>query len=183
MRLADLQDLRRPGDGAFHDDLWPIFLADARIRGLRWPTPVVEQFLFEHGSKAEFLTQYGHLELETLRWDLRDVAASEFVGLSVFEDFNAWLESSANEYAFRIAQRPIDQREAWAMRQTWIVPPLLIEGGILLPARPGLHLLEGHTRIGILRGRLQARVANPDQAHQAFVGGLAAPIVGSARAS
>jgi hypothetical protein len=172
MRLSDLRDLSRPGDRAFRDELWPSFLADARIGGLRWPTPVIEQFLFDHGAKEEFLSQYGHLELETLRWDLSDLAASEFLRLSVFEGFKPWLESSAGDYAFRISQRPIDQQQAWAKSQTWLVPPVLIDGTILLPARPGLHLLEGHTRVGILRGRLRAGVANPDQTHQAFVGSL-----------
>ena len=176
MRLADLRDLPRPGDGAFRDDPWPSFLADARIGGLRWPTPVVEQFLFDHGAKEEFLSQYGHLALETLRWDLRDLAATEFLRLSVFDDFKPWLESSAEDYAFRISQRPIDQQQAWAKSQTWVVPPVLIDGAILLPARPGLHLLEGHARVGILRGRLRAGVANPDQTHQAFVGTLGAPL-------
>jgi hypothetical protein len=124
------------------------FLADARIGELRWPTPVIEQFLFDHGAKQEFLSQYGHLELETLRWDLSDLAASEFLRLSVFEGFKPWLESSAGDYAFRISLRPIDQQQAWAKSQTWLVPPVLIDGTILLPSRPGLHLLEGIHELG-----------------------------------
>jgi hypothetical protein len=170
--LADLRDLPRPGDGNLRDNAWPQFIGDARVRVLGWPESVVEQFLFDHGTKNEFLSQYGHVDLETVTWDLRQLTAAEFLNLTVFEHFKDWLESSERDFQFRISQRPNDQRLTWERSQTWIVPPVLIDGSLLEPGQSRLHLVEGHTRVGILRGRLAAGVANPSQTHQADVGRL-----------
>lgn len=172
MRLSDLRDLPRPGEGNLHDDAWREFLADTRVRLLRWPDSVIEQLLFDHGTKSEFLKQYGHLDLETVSWHLRSLTAAEFLYLTAFEGSKAWLESCERDFQFRISQRPNDQRLKWERSGTWIVPPVLIDGSLLQPARSGLHLVEGHTRVGILRGRLVARVDDPSRVHQAYVGQL-----------
>jgi hypothetical protein len=172
MHLIDLNDLARPGDGRPRDEVWATFVEDARIKGLGWPELVVQQFLFDHGMKDEFLRQYGHLDLETLRWDTRDLVADEFVGLSVFEDFEPWVEASAALHESRVTQRPTDQRLAWIRQGTWIVAPVLIDGSLLAPPRSSLHLVEGHTRVGILLGRVAAGAADPDRTHEVFVGRL-----------
>src|SRR5271154_1855034 len=77
VRLADLEDLPRPGSGGF--PTLQAFRESPAMQPLdSWPMDVVEQFLFEHGAKSEFIEQYGHLDLDRLRWTLEQLPASEF---------------------------------------------------------------------------------------------------------
>lgn len=57
----------------------------------------------------------------------------------------------------------------WEEHGTWLRSPLLIDRRLLDPADSGLQVLEGRTRVGVLRGRLreQLRVV---PTHQTRVG-------------
>jgi hypothetical protein len=55
-------------------------------------------------------------------------------------------------------------------------PPVFLEGH-LVGRGPGLHLVEGHTRIGLLAGLVDAGILGPDSVHCAWVGAGAAPPV------
>lgn len=82
--LNDLRRVPRPGnDGA---DL-VAFNEVLKAHDVHWPIPVVEQFLFDHGHKSEFIKQYGHLELNRIVWELRSVKASELVSASHYVGF------------------------------------------------------------------------------------------------
>jgi hypothetical protein len=164
LTLTDLEDLPRPGGGSL--DPRPGFFGDTRVRSLGWPESVVEQFLFDHGANPAFVGQYGHLALDHLSWTLETLPAAEFARVTSFQD---WLESYETNFRYWIAQRPRAQQASWADAGTWIEPPLLIDASLLTPPEPGLHVLEGHTRVGILRGRLKAGVADPDQRHPVYV--------------
>ncbi|WP_229871866.1 hypothetical protein [Streptomyces longisporoflavus] len=57
----------------------------------------------------------------------------------------------------------------WEEYGTWRRPLLLIDRRLLDPAGSGLQVLEGRTRVGVLRGRLREELhAAPD--HRAWVG-------------
>lgn len=47
-----------------------------------------------------------------------------------------------------------DVVEAWKQDGTWLVPPLLISLDLLEPKTEGWQLIEGRTRVGVLRGRV-----------------------------
>lgn len=44
-------------------------------------------------------------------------------------------------------------RSAWEEEGTWLVPPLALERRLLEPSNIELQLVEGRTRVGVLRGR------------------------------
>jgi hypothetical protein len=53
--------------------------------GLPMPDDVLEQFVFDHGTKWEFQEQYGDLlDLHALRWRQLALPASEILGCSVY---------------------------------------------------------------------------------------------------
>jgi hypothetical protein len=60
-------------------------------------------------------------------------------------------------------------RERWEQEGTWIVPPLLIDRGLLAPPGVALEIVEGRTRLGILRGRMRDRQLVARR-HQVWVG-------------
>lgn len=145
------------------------FADDHRVRALGWPDPVVEQFLFDHGAKHEFLDQYGHLELEDLTWTVEALPASVLVDATCAEDFKRWFDECTLHFRFRISTRPAPEQQRWAEQGSWMTPPLVMDRAWLGKESPGLHVVEGHTRIGILRGRIAANVAEPDQTHAVYV--------------
>lgn len=146
-----------------------------RALGLEIPDDVLEQFLSDHGLNGEFQEQYGHLNLVQITWEKRMLTAQELIEVTVYEGFQRWTQS--------VAQRPrqfqsegwkcIDSRAEvvsyWEINRTWIRPPILMDGSLL--GRPNkLHLVEGHTRIGILRGLVNAGVVAKDSQHEVWLG-------------
>jgi hypothetical protein len=170
VRLSDLEDLPRPGYGDYGEDGWQLFINDCRITRLDWPDAVVEQFLFDHGRNSEFLIEYGHIELQDLAWELIGVAAEDFMTVTVCAEFRDWVDSCERHFQFRIDQRVSEERDSWREDGTWIVPPVLVDGSLVTPRSSTLRLIEGHTRLGILRGLLAAGIADPSHTHQAWVG-------------
>jgi hypothetical protein len=167
VRLADLEHLSRAGDSGAS---WQRFTEHPMVRELDWPDDVVWQFLFEHGTEPEFLDQYGHLALDTLSWTLDEVPATEFARVTWTVDrLGGRVEECEREPERHIELRLPDEQGRWSEAGTWITPPLLIDASVLRPPRSGLHIVEGHTRIGILRGRLAAGVADNDQTHSAYI--------------
>ncbi|MFF8281059.1 hypothetical protein ACF05T_34260 [Streptomyces lateritius] len=65
--------------------------------------------------------------------------------------------------------RPPEVGRHWEEHGTWLRPPLLIDRRLLAPADSGLQVLEGRTRVGVLRGRLREQLGVAP-AHQAWVG-------------
>ena len=52
---------------------------------------------------------------------------------------------------------------------TWRVPPYMIDGRLMEPPTAGLCLIEGHTRMGVLRGSLRRGDIVPDSLHEVWV--------------
>jgi hypothetical protein len=96
---------------------------------------VVQQFLFDHGKNADFLDQYGHLELETVEWSLDALAGGEFQEASCYEGFQTWFDS-AERNPHHLGMRPAD-RAHWTEFDTWSVPPLLLDRVLLRAAKRG----------------------------------------------
>ncbi|KOV78396.1 MULTISPECIES: hypothetical protein [unclassified Streptomyces] len=145
------------------------FRADPALASLHWPDDVLEQFLFDHGDNAAFVYDYGSINLHEVRWRLETIPAADFIGMPTGASDAGCIESYAeNPVHWSKVRRPEVGRH-WEEHGTWLRPPLLIDRRLLTTADSGLQVLEGRTRVGVLRGRLrqQLRVA---PAHQAWVG-------------
>ncbi|WP_244173868.1 hypothetical protein [Streptomyces recifensis] len=66
-----------------------------------------------------------------------------------------------------VGVRPQEVGLHWEEHGTWLRPPLLIDRRFLDPSSSGLQVVEGRTRVGVLRGRVrERRHVAPD--HQAW---------------
>lgn len=170
--LHDLRQVPRPGqDGA---DLGA-FEQLLNAHDVHWPTAVVKQFLFDHGATSEFIKLYGHLDLNGIVWELRTVQASELVAASHYAGFTRVEEVAGHpHYTLKLYRSP----ELLALRpdpwtNTWAEPPIFIEGALRRPRQRQLHLVEGHTRLGVLQGLLMLGEVAADSVHEAFIGSSA----------
>ncbi|AVI63295.1 hypothetical protein MOY_00350 [Halomonas sp. GFAJ-1] len=144
------------------------------------PLKVIEQVYCHHGRKDEFQRQYGELNLSAIAWTSITLPASEIIKATIYEGFMRWfrnVESRTLEFAER-GWQCIDKRKDvishWSRYQTWSRPPVFIQGltpGVI----GGLHLMEGHTRVGLLRGLVKDGVLSPLSRHKVFVGRVDAP--------
>lgn len=136
------------------------FLAHPLVMQLGWPDDVVEQWLFDHASHPAFHIDYGHIDLETLDWTLERLETPLLLDVPTGDSEVGAIEGWAkvHEHAVRTRETsgsPLYRgiQEKWDEEGTWLRPPLLIEQSLIGNGGGGLQLVEGRTRVGVLRGR------------------------------
>ncbi|MET7297241.1 hypothetical protein ABZS79_35025 [Streptomyces griseoloalbus] len=167
MKLRDLSPLMaRRRAGGFNYS-YSQFSADPALNTLQWPDDVLEQFLFDHGSY--FMDDYGDINLCAINWQLESIPAAGFLTMPTGESDGDCIERFAETHAYRVERRPPEVGRCWEERGTWLRPPLLLDRRLLNPSDSGLQVLEGRTRVGVLRGRLREELHVAPE-HQAWVG-------------
>ncbi len=139
------------------------------------PAAVAQQVYADHGRKAEFQAAYGHLDIARLNWKLLSYPASKLSAATVNPPFRAWFDVVGS----RVRRFPIDGWNCvdtrsyvlahWQECGTWLTPPVLLSGHIV-NSPSEFHLVEGHTRLGLLVGLLQHRVLSTDSVHKVWLG-------------
>ncbi|MFD5748981.1 hypothetical protein [Streptomyces sp. NPDC127033] len=154
--------MARREDGGLNFDR---FRVDPVLTPLQWPDDVLEQFLFDHGDNASFMRDYGGIDLRQIIWQLETIPAADFEPMPTGASDAGCIESYAADPVYWVKVRPPEVGRHWEDHGTWLRPPLLLDRRLLDPADSRLQVLEGRTRVGVLRGRLreQLRVA-PAQA-------------------
>ncbi|WP_327110860.1 hypothetical protein OG206_00110 [Streptomyces sp. NBC_01341] len=79
------------------------------------------------------------------------------------------IEHFAQHPVHWVTVRPPQVGQHWNDHGTWLRPPLLIDRRTLNPGDIGLQVLEGRTRVGVLRGRLREQL-HVAYEHAAWVG-------------
>lgn len=147
----------------------PEFLRADCVRSLAWPDDVVEQWLYDHSGFSCFTADYGELDLATIRWHDERVPASEFLSMPTGPSESGLIEKFARDpdhWSGNRLSQGVPQH--WEAHGTWRRRPLLIDRALLKPSVPGLQVIEGRTRVGVLRGFLE-RGRPVASAHSAWV--------------
>ncbi|MFF7105215.1 hypothetical protein ACFY9X_34050 [Streptomyces nigra] len=167
MKLSDLSTLmaRREDGGLSYDR----FRADPALAALQWPDDVVEQFLFNHGDNTAFVYDYGSIDLREVTWRLETIPAADFRQMPTGASDAGCIECYAENPVDWVKVRHPEVGRHWEEHGTWLRPPILIDRRLLDPSDSGLQVLEGRTRVGVLRGRLREGL-NVASHHQAWVG-------------
>ncbi|MEV2257020.1 hypothetical protein AB0I94_41895 [Streptomyces sp. NPDC050147] len=155
--LGPLMERRQDGGLSFER-----FRADPALAGLRWPDAVLRDFLFEHGDHGPFVDDYGHLDLSAITWTLEAIPTADFHTMPTGESEAGLIEHFAENPVYWASVKLPEVGRYWEENGTWLRPPLLIDRRLLNPADSGLQVLEGRTRVGVLRGR------HREQLHVAF---------------
>lgn len=142
-----------------------------RVQRLGWPEDVVRQWLFDHPS--HFLRDYGDVDLETVAWSLEVVPTAMLVTLPTGASEEGLIEKFAADHEWHVRNRShggahLGVPEMWETHGTWKTWPLLIER-TLVDGGEGLQVVEGRTRVGVLRGRHRDGLRVAD-AHLCWVG-------------
>lgn len=139
------------------------------------PNAVLEQVYSAHGRKLEFQQQYGDLDLQRIEWTMRCIRAEIIIASSVHSEFAEWVNAVATRATAWRAQgwSCIDSRPAirnhWSTNRTWLAAPVLLAGD-LVNSDAKFHVVEGHTRIGLLKGLVVHEVIAADSTHMVWIG-------------
>ena len=154
-----------------HDNAGNISKNALKILLTRTPVDVIEQFYADHGRKEEFQEQYDDLNISNIKWDEQHLNHSELSELYIYPEFNQWVETCkfrckkvmSNNWGK--IQNSVDVISYWEKNHTWTRPIIVIKcpQGVL-------RLVEGHTRLGTLRGLVEAGVVSETVKHTVWVG-------------
>jgi hypothetical protein len=130
----------------------------------------VREVYSDHARKGDFQAQYAAIDIGETLWEQTLLPASEIIQCSIHNSFVNWTNNVAgwstlfSESGWQCIDARPNVVDHWSKFQTWIDPPILLVGSLV--GRPnGLHLMEGHTRVGTLRGLVLRGVLQPDSQH------------------
>lgn len=139
------------------------------------PASVLEQLYVDHGRNSDFQDQYENLNISAIDWQLEEMPAIEIANSSFYQDFSSWYQS-VMERAAQFTTKSwdcIDVRESvrahWEKHATWEVSPVLFASSVYSIGAK-YHLVEGHTRVALLKGLIQNNVVSKNSIHLVWVG-------------
>jgi hypothetical protein len=149
------------------------FRQNALISSLGWPDDVLEQFLYDHADNIGFLRDYGNLDLSKINWDVEVIPVDELIEMPTGAYDGDCIEEFATnpDHWVPIRNRGphIGVAQCWETHGTWKRWPILIDRGLLYSPESGLQVVEGRTRVGVLRGRHRQGTLVAER-HLAWVG-------------
>ena len=152
--LSDFTELARhccENGGGFSQ-----FLGDGSVAALGWPDDVVEQWLYDHSGHGPFLIDYGCLDLARLSWREESIPVEQFLTMPTGDSEADLIEElSQNPHYRSEVRRPQGVPQHWESHGTWLRRPVLIDRAVLAPPAQGLQVIEGRTRVAVLRGFTQ----------------------------
>lgn len=144
-------------------------------RGVNAPAQVIKDFYYGIRKDECIQEACGLLNLENIEWQLCSIKASELSLLnSIFDEFIVEIKTDVlknGHNAWCLESRKMFNRaifDHWENNKTWLIPPIAIEG-CLINKKKRL-LVEGHTRMGILRGFLVRNEVEPNSEHKIYIG-------------
>lgn len=137
----------------------PAFCASDCVLELEWPDDVTEQWLYDHSGNEAFLEDYGGVDLRRIRWALEVLPAMEIAEMATGKSDHDCIDDISQNPHHWIENRwhgvHVGVAEMWQVHGTWKRWPLLIDRELLAASKVGLQVLEGRTRVGVLKGLLQ----------------------------
>lgn len=138
------------------------------------PKDVLSQFYSDHGRNNEFQSGYANVEIDLLQWNLMEIDAETIVKSSMYPNFRGWFETVSNR-AKRFSNEGWESidcrlkvRDYWQTNSTWMISPIFLDGQII-DSESKFHLVEGHTRVGLLDGLLKYDILPKSQLHTIWV--------------
>ena len=171
MQLSDISQLsRRARQSQFG---FAEFRSYPEIADVDWPDDVIEHWLYDHGTNGSFLDDYRDLDLRRVLWAVEVVPVQEFLDMPTGPSDTGYIDEIALDPDHWIRSRDqgihIGVSQCWNAHGTWKRWPVLLDRQLLINEEHGLQVVEGRTRVGVLRGRHRLGQRTAEQ-HLAWVG-------------
>ena len=141
----------------------PIFKAPEAERILREqysiaaPTPVIQEL-------------YGDLNIDQIEWKLIELPTKNFLTIGDNATYPDFLHEVVEDFTTRKGDVFMDDeiKAHWCNFGTWCEPPFFIDRALLKSNTTGLHLMEGHTRVGTLLGAVKYNFVKLANTHKIY---------------
>jgi hypothetical protein len=139
------------------------------------PYEVIVQLYSQHGRNLEFQNQYGSIEISKIKWEKISLEAYKIIDCDYYEGFNRWfsvVEKRAENFeidGWKCIDKRKDIVENWEKYQTWIYAPIFFKSKHLNVSFD-LKLVEGHTRVALLKGLVNEGVVSKYRKHEIWLG-------------
>lgn len=166
MKFKDLLDL------AYDENTEQIDIEALQKELPETPKCVLEQVYSAHGRKYDFQEQYAEIDISSLVWEKTSIPACKIISCTYYQVFRSWFENVASraENFYENSWKCVDTRQEvvknWQNENTWIIPPVFISG----KTKDKLHLIEGHTRVGLLKGLVDKNIISNKSNHEVWIG-------------
>ena len=141
------------------------------------PIDVITQVYSDHGLNGYFQYLYGNIEIDRLQWKEMSVEGRLIIKCSVNNEFIDYLlmtASKVDKNTFNDLDGVLcgryKEQGSWIKTHSWILPPVFIDPKIINITNKELHLVEGHTRIGLLKGFIKCGFIAPEKCHRIYLG-------------
>ena len=152
-----------------------IYISELLDRLPNFPQEILRDFLADHGRKDDFQEQYAHIDLLRIKWLEQRVAAENLIECALFGRFMPRFAA--------VTARPdswsekgwgcVDPREQvinyWRKHKTWQRKPIFLNGALMFSEKD-YYLVEGHTRLGLLKGLIGSNVVSRKASHSIWFG-------------
>lgn len=133
------------------------FMRIPQVQSLGWPADVLEQWLYDFADHEPFLQDYADVLLEQISWQVEAIAVDDFMtmptGPSEANAIKQFAKDPEHWVALRNHGVHMGVQLTWDVHGTWKRWPLVIDRQLWKSGGSGLQLIEGRTRVGVLRGR------------------------------
>lgn len=145
------------------------------------PSEVISQLYCGLACNNTIIGFYGNINIESLLWKCISLSAEHIIQeTSYYPYFAAYVNEIEEEVttdgfnAYSLLSREVTDgcKRYWEKHKTWQVSPVFINGTILTLPMRNLHLIEGHTRLGILKGLLNKQLISHESPHKIFWGDI-----------
>lgn len=171
MRLGDFSQLARQCRESGYG--FAEFRQLERVHQLGWPDDVLEQWVFDHAENVSFLNDYGEVDLVQIDWQVEVLPVDDFMVMPTGPSDRGAIEDFAENPDHWVAVRRYGVHMGvglcWEVHGTWKRWPIVLDRDLVNPGDFSLQLVEGRTRVGILRGRRLCGSVVADR-HLAWVG-------------
>jgi len=143
--------------------------------GVTAPPDVKRQFYFDHRTKGAFIAQYGDIDLLSLHRHQESRMATELLTATIYPEFQNWVDICARRFDSEPTYdaailHPEEVKDHWRKEGTWQTIPIFLHPSVVGKGGDTLHLVEGHTRLGCLRGAVRHGLVEPRSRHKIWVG-------------
>ena len=140
------------------------------------PIEIINDIYADHGRKAEFQAEYGNVDISKLHWKLMEFTGKELIESSIIPEFLQWVltcKKKLNDFntdGWECISNIKTIEDSWNTNKTWLKPPYFFDPNVLAISKNNLHLVEGHTRLGILMGLINKKIVSPTMTHKVWLG-------------
>ena len=142
--------------------------------GINAPDSVIKQFYLDHHDKDSFIEFYGHIDLHTIKWTLIEVSTENILAIDDAATYPDFIKDVSIDIKYCNKISDIDVRadvvHHWKNYATWKTPPIFLDGTKLKKPTKKLHLVEGHTRVGNLKGIFSKKLFKLADFHKIYYG-------------